>query len=331
MFKNSKDFRSVVLFTGSLMAMCTALYKSMDNITAHNFITAKDSLTAVFSYLVIGGWTGCILSVFCSYAVGKKIIDNTFNKIVFKNRKMHIQAMISGIISALSTLFFLWGCQFGDPGTLIALSTPVMLYAFAYDRFIHQTRSNTIVPLLLALIGSSMAAFNGSLRITITAIILVLILSNGLATFAEIAEQSGVRASDGVNFFIWRSFWIAISGTILSVVISLLRGYYELLISTLTTSIKYIPFVTLTMIFVFIGVGLKLTLKKTYPVSIILLLSSTQVIFAFPIVIVGNKYYPGLFGAVSTDFFTLSIRILGLSLLICSVAILTNSNLDFKK
>jgi len=325
--KSKPLWQGNIIFLGLLVALFTAIYKSMDNIVVHNLITAKDGLTAAFSYLIVGGWTGVILGVIFSILFGKWLIDKDFNGIIWNNRKMHLQALISGGISAGSTLFLLWGNQFGDPSALVALSTAVMVYTVAYDVITGQTKFRHIaVPIFGAIIGGALAAFNGSLAVTTTGILFVLIISNGLAAISEIAEQNGVRASDGVNLFIWRFFWLATTGTIIALAISATRGYTNLLFVTISNAINHIPFIGLTMFFVFLGIGLKLTLKKNNAVSIILLISSAQIVLAFPITIVGELVKPGLFGGIPTNPWVWIIRFIGASILIWSIFQLRETN-----
>ena len=325
--KSKPLWQGSVVFLGLLVALFSAVYKSMDNIVVHNYITAEDGLTAAFSYLIVGGWTGVILGVVFSMMFGKRLIDKDFNGIVWNNRKMHLQALISGGISAGSTLFLLWGNQFGDPGALVALSTAVMVYTVAYDVATGQTKFRYIAaPMFGAMVGGALAAFSGSLAITATGILFVLVISNGLAAVSEVAEQKGARASDGVNLFIWRFFWLAATGTVIALVVSAARGYTDLLFATVSNAVNYIPFIGLTMFFVFLGIGLKLTLKKDNAVSVILLISSAQVVLAFPITIIGEWVKPGLFGGIPTDPLVWIVRFVGAGILVWSIFRLRETN-----
>lgn len=318
--KSKPMWQGGVLFLGLLVALFSAVYKSMDNIVVHNYITAEDGLTAAFSYLIVGGWTGCILGFVFSILFGKRLIDKDFNSIQWKNKKMHFQAFISGGISAGSTLFLLWGNQFGDPSTLVALSTAVIVYTVAYDVATRQTKFRYIVvPMLGAMLGGALATFSGSLAVTATGFLFVLVISNGLAAVSEVAEQKGARASDGVNLFIWRFFWLATTGTMIAIVVSGARGYSDLLFSTVSNALNYIPFIGLTMFFVFLGIGLKMTLKKDNAVSVILLISSAQIVLAFPITIIGEWIKPGLFGGIPTNPLVWIVRFVGAGILVWSI------------
>jgi len=311
-----------------LAAVFTAVYKTMDNITVHNYIVAKDQLTQAFSYLVVGGWTGVVFGLMFSLLFGKRFIDPDFNGLVFRNRDMHWQAMIAGVISAGSTLFLLWGNQLGDPSMLIALGSGVIVFTSLYDVMSKKAKASKLFyPAMLVVVGSALAAFGGSLKVTLTGVLYVVILSNGLAALSEVVEQKGVRASDGVNFFLWRFIWLASTGTVLAIVVSGLRGYSGMLLETVASGAKYIPFIALTMFFVFLGIGLKLVAKKSKAVSEVLIVLSIQMILGYPITVIGNRFKPGLFGEVPSQLWIWGIRLVGAILIIKAIQILRKQDL----
>ena len=306
-----------------LAAIFTAIYKAMDNITVHNYAVAPDGLTAAFAYLIVGSWTGVISGVVFALLFGQKLLDPEFKGITFRNPVMHRAAMIAGFISAGSTLFLLWGNQFGDPSVLIALGNTQILFVVGYDVLkgnvlLKQVRA----PMFLVLIGSMMAAFSGSLYVTLAGFLFVVVLSNGLGTFSEVVEQQGARASDGVNFFIWRFAWLATCGTILAFVTSILRGKLPMLMEAMAHLARYELWIVVTMFFVFLGIGLRLVLKKKYAITVVLLIVSLQMILGYPITLIGNAIIPGLFGDIPTDPIVWVIRALGALLMIWGIIVL---------
>jgi hypothetical protein len=314
------------IIIGSLAALCTAIYKALDNYAVHNLILASDSLTAILAYLVIGSWTGLITGIIFSVFLGEKLIDPDFKGIIFNNFEMHRQAFVAGSISSGSTLFLLLGNQLGDPSVLIALANLTVLYTLLYDIWKKQTTlAQTIIPLTLMTIGGMASAFNGSMAITGLGLFYIVIVSNGLAAYSEVIEQNGVRVSDSVNFFIWRFFWLAITGTSIAIFTSLARGYSDLLAQTIYKSLVYLPWVVATMFFVFLGVGLKLYLKKTQAVSIVLLILSVQIILGYPITLIGNLIQPGVFGAIPDDTWIWSIRLIGSIFIISGIILFQRS------
>lgn len=312
--------KAKVFAVGLLAAFCTAIYRSLDNFTVHNLITAPDKLTAAFAYLIIGGWTGVIAGTVFSLLLGRKLIDDKFRKIVFDNRRMHWSAFISGSISAGSTLFILLGNQLGDPSVIAALSSLDIVYTALYDIFTKQAKwKDLFLPSVVTITGGMMAGFSGSLSVTAIGLFYVAVVSNGLSAFSEIIEQKGVRGSDSVNLFIWRFFWLALTGTILAIAVSLQRGYLSLLVATIRQGIIHLPWVITTMFFVFVGLGLKLYLKGEQAVSVVLLILSAQIILAYPITIIGERLQPGLFGGLPTTSIW-AIRIVGAILIIFGIS-----------
>ena len=321
--KSKPLWRQSLLVLVILAAIFTAVYKSMDNITVHNFITASDGLTAAFAYLVIGSWVGAISGGVFALLFGKKLVDPDFEKIQVGSRQMQILALITGAISAGSTLFLLWGNQFGDPSVMISLGNAVILYTLLFEVVKRRIDAKSVwFPAVLVMLGGMMAAFGGSLQITLIGFFFVLVVSNGLTAFSEIVEQKGTQISDGVNFFLWRFFWLAVTGTTLAFSVSAIRGHLPLLVSTILVGIHYIPWITLTMFFVFLGVGLKLVAKKKNAVSLVLVVLSLQIVLGFPITILGSWLVPGLFGVVPTSLTVWLVRLLGAGLIILGVYIL---------
>lgn len=321
--------RNDAIAVGSIAAFCTAIYRSLDNYTVHNLITSSDKLTAAFAYLIVGGWTGVITGTIFSLAVGRKLIDPDFAGIVIRNSEMHRQAFISGSISAGSTLFIMLGNQIGDPSVVIALVNLTVVYTILYDTFTKQVQFQQLfIPSALIVIGGMMAAFNGSFAVTFLGFFYVVIVSNGLDAYSGIVEVKGVRASDSVNLYIWRFFWLAFTGTILAIFVSLIRGYLGLLSQTVQGALVHLPWVIVTMFFVFLGMGLKFYLKKTQAVSVVLLILSTQLFLAYPITIFGSWIQPGMFGNVPTPPIIWLTRIIGSILIISGIVHLRRSGLS---
>lgn len=319
--------KNSAIVIGLLAALCTAIFRALDNYVVHNLILASDNLTAVLAYLVIGSWTGLITSIIFSISFGNKLIDPDFKGLVFNNFEMHCQAFIAGSISSGRTLFLLLGNQLGDPSVLIALASLTVLYTLLYDIWKKQTTlAQTMLPLVLMIIGAAASAFNGSISITALGLFYVVIISNGLAACSEAIEQNGVRASDSVNFFIWRFFWLAITGTAIAIVTSLVRGYSDLLVQTIYKSLAYLPWVIALMFFVFVGVGLKLYLKKTHAVSIVLLILSVQIILGYPITLLGNLFQPGIFGNIPNDINIWAIRAIGSICIVLGIVLFQRSS-----
>jgi hypothetical protein len=311
--------RKNAIVIGSISSLCTAVYKSLDNYTMHNLITAPDNLTAAFAYLIIGGWTGVISMGVFSLVFGK-LIDPTFTGITINNPKMHRQALISGSISAFTTLFVMLGNQIGDPSAIVALANLTVIYTIIHDIKKKQTTLKQIlIPSILVVAGGMFAAFNGSLTVTALGFFYVVILSNGLDAYTKIVETSGIKDSDSVNLLFWRFFWLALTGTVLALFVSFFTGHLKLLYLTVQGGIIHLHWVVMTMFFVFLGMGLSFYMRKAKPLSMVLLITSTQILFTYPITILGSWIQPKIFGDIFISPMIWLIRGIGLTLIILGI------------
>ena len=305
-----------------LSAFFTAIYKTMDNITVHNYIVAPDGLTAAFAYLTIGGWIGVIFGIIFSLALGRKL-DPDFKRVVFNNSQMHKRALICGFVGAIQTLFLLWGNQLGDPSMIIAMGSGVMLYTACYDLITKQTNIKQILlPTIVVILGSMMTTYGGSLAITALGFLFVVVIANGFEAAGEIYSQQGVRKSDSINFFLWRFFWIATIGTILAITVSAIRGMFPLYIQTMVSGIPYGIFIALTMFFVFLGIGLSFVAKKNDAITKVLIGRSPQIVLGFVFTWIGNWIFPGLFGSIPGNLIVWIVRAIGAILLVWGIYIL---------
>lgn len=305
-----------------LAGLFTAGFRATDNIILHNQIVAVDKMTAVSAYLVVGGWTGVVCGIVFSLLFGRKIVDRKFAGFVLRNRRMQIQALVSGGISAFATLGILRGSQETDPGVIIAFSSLTVLLTAFYDVFKKQLALRTFwLPAIVAVLGCALATFGGgSLSATIVVVVSILLVNNPLTAASEIFEQTGTRASDGVNFFVWRFFWLATTGTIAVIAVALARGYSGMLLDTATGAISSgstMIWIALAMLCVFLGIGLKLAAKKEEGVAVsyvLILVLSTQILLGIPITIVGDRIQPEIFGVVPTEPSVWIVRVAGMAL-----------------
>lgn len=310
------SIRSSVVVMSLVASFFIALFRTMDNVTMHSFILADDPVVAVLAYLVVGGWTGVLVGISLASTVGR-LVDPNFRGISFSNNVMHWRAGLAGLAGAASTMFVLWGNQFGDPSGIIALANTTLVYTLAFELLTKKLSFGRIAtPTILVFLGSSLAAFTGSVIVTLWGFLLVAVFSNGFGAVGELIEQKGVQVSDGVNMYLWRFLWLAASGTVLAFVITSLTGQVPHLLTTMSLALRYVWWIVLLMICVFFGMGLKLTLKKDNSVSVILLATTAQVVLGFPLTWFGDLVSPGIFGPIPTDLTTWLVKIGGAALLL---------------
>jgi hypothetical protein len=296
----------------------------MDNITVHHFITDPDRFTAAFAYLIVGSWTVTITGFIIAPFAGK-YVDSDFTTIISRDVRLHVYAIFAGISAAVSTFFALLSYQTGDPSALVALSGATLVYIAIYDALRTKGISHVIfVPILISVIGSGMAAYTGSLVTTLSSLITMLLLSNSFGALSEIIEQRGVQRvgatkNCSTSLMLWRFLWMAISGTVMAFTVAAFRGRLGYLVFALEHALSALPFVILTMTVVFFAIGIKMVVKKTSLLSATLLIISSQVIFAYPITILGELAHPGLFGGLPSSFWVWIIRVAGAILLVCGI------------
>lgn len=304
-----------------LAGLFTAGSKAIDNVVVHSQIVAVDKFTAISAYLIVGGWTGVVCSIVFSLLFGRKVIDPNFAGFMLRNKGMQFQALVSGGISAVATLGLLRGSQEADPSVIIAFGSLTVLMTAFYDVFKKQLALRKFwLPGIIAVLGCILATFGGSLSATIVVVVSVLLVNNPLTAASEIFEQTGTRASDGVNFFVWRFFWLATTGTIVAIAVALTRGYPGMLLDTVAGAISSgstMTWIALTMLCVYLGIGLKLVAKAKEGVAVsyvFLLVMSTQILLGIPITIAGDRIQPEIFGVVPTEPSVWIVRLVGMAL-----------------
>ncbi|MBI4033130.1 MAG: hypothetical protein HY377_01265 [Candidatus Blackburnbacteria bacterium] len=305
-----------------LAGLFTAGFRATDNIIVHNQIIAVDKMTAVSAYLIVGGWTGVVCSIVFSLLFGKKVLDPKFAGFMLRNKGMQVYALVTGGISAFVTLGLLRGSQEADPSVIIAFSSLAVLMTVFYDVSKNQLALRKFwLSGVVSMLGCILATFGGSLSATIVVVVSVLLVSNPLKAVSTVLEQRGARASkDGVNFLVWRLFWLATTGTIAAISIALARGYWSVLLDTMGGAISSgstMIWIALTMLCVYLGIGFDVVAKKKEGVAVsyvLILVTSTQVLLGIPITFIGVRIQPEIFGVVPTEPSVWIVRLAGIAL-----------------
>lgn len=321
---------------GLVAAFLTALFKSMDNVTVRHLITSDDRVTGAFAYLIIGS-LAVTVSGFALAPFFARTLDAKFRGLVVRNARIHAHAATAASLAACSTFFGLLAYQTGDPSALVALSGAVLIYIALYDSLKYPGLFSRIrLPVAIAVMGSGMAAFTGSVNTTLASVALMLVFSNGFSAASEIVEQRGMENRDGskncaISLMLWRFLYMAAASIVLAFAVSAFRGRESELLATIGRSVSALPFVVATMMVVFFAIGIKMVIKSAELLTATLLTISLQVVFAYPITIVGELVSPGLFGGLPNSWVVWIVRISGASLLIWGFLVVKKYDTEFRK
>ena len=302
-----------------IVAFVSAAYMVNDSHIMHNIVVSPDPFSAVVAYLTVGGMAGLLLNwVFCQTPLGK-VIDPSFTGITLMNRKAQLSAFLSGAIGALSTLFLLWGSQIFDPSLVLPLGNIAIFFVFLYE--VSGSKVNfrqAIVPVVLVVLGAMLFTYNpvAGTFISWTGFLVLVLLKNGVTAIGEILEQTGVLSGDATSFGFWRFFWLTITGTILAVTVSLIRGQFATYLTALGAAVHGLPWIALTMFLVFFGVGLKNAAKKYTNVSNVMMFMTIPIVLGLPLTLLVNIFWPGTFVGVTFDVLTIVIRLAGALLIL---------------
>lgn len=308
-----------------LSAVFGAFYLANDTFIMHNVIVyPADTFTAVAFYLITGGWIGFLCMLVYASTIGRRLIDKNYTGLTFGTRKMQLLALVSGTISAGSTAFCLIGNQALDPSLVIALSAASVVYLAIYDFCKKRTDiKSIIVPILLVAVGSffsSVTNLSGGFVITWFGILIMIVGRCGTDALENVVSQEGGNHTDSLNFVLWRFFWLALSGTVIMLLIAFARGKIDELIEMRYVFIPALPWILLTMFLVFFSLSLRQkAMENNTAVSKINLVLNFKTALGIPIALCINAVYPGIFGNLPLDLYVWVIRALGVSLIIWGV------------
>ncbi len=316
----------MVFWNALMAAVFTALYSVNDNLIMHNVILCpEDKFTAVSFYLMMGGWIGVICNYGYSVFLGKKI-DKEYAGFNVGNFKMQIFAFTAGILSASSTVFYLVGSQNLDPSLVLCLANISILYLVIYDVLLKYIKiQEVILPALIVIAGSALSSItrlSGGMQITLLGITVLLLGRYLTMSCQQIIKQRGVRASDAVIFHFWRFVWLSFSGTCLMLIIAFSRDKLDLLIAMRKLVFPTLPWILVTMFFVFFSSVLENKAIKTGAVSKVALILNSQIVMGIPLTLMGDVFKPGVFGEIPREPFVWLIRLIGVLLIILGITFL---------
>jgi hypothetical protein len=300
-----------------LSALLMASYMINDTYIMQNVIRSTDPFSCVMAYLTLGSVVGLTINFFLCHTLVGKWVDPSFERINWISGKAQWSAIITGVIGSITTLFLLWGSQIFDPSIVLPLSNLYILYVVIYDVLAGKVAFRNIwLPALLVVGGAMLFTFDfqAGVFVSITGLLVLLVCRNGLNALAKILEQKGAIASDAISFSFWRFFWLTVSGLVIVVVMTTVRGMWPEYLRALLTGLVGWKWVVLTMVLVFFATGFENFAKRYELVSVVVMVLTMPVVLGVPFTALINWFWPGTFVGVPTDYLGWLVRLVGAGL-----------------
>jgi uncharacterized membrane protein len=316
--------RKVSYVTFALIAsVFYVLYNVFDNANLHG------PLKNFYSYSIVGGIIGIIVTFVLGRIIGKKIEpDFTGFKILPKKAMMF--ALGAGIIGSVMTAFYLLSSSLYDPSIITPLTQTALIYLLLVDSlFIEKTSPNLteIESIIIIIIGSFLVTFNTA-QVNLLAIPLMLVFYNLFLVCYVILKQKGMRVIgvDAVNFRLWMMIFLSVFLIIISSSITILNGTFSNVIGLIITNFtNYLPWVILSMAFVFFFFVFDLKALKIGKASLVQSLESLSIILAIPITLIASYFLPNVFGIIEWNAYSWLVKISGAVLILAGIIVVSLS------
>ncbi|OGC78011.1 hypothetical protein A2619_02915 [candidate division WWE3 bacterium RIFOXYD1_FULL_39_9] len=313
--------------SGIVLALMAALFEAFvlisDTNVMTNVITHEQGIVAVLVYLTMGSWIGVTLNYVYNRLFGPTI-DPTFTGEKWIGGTQGLWVAVAGITGALGTFAYLFVAGKGDPSILIALSNVSLIYLALYDAKDYRGKSVVLVVIAAAmvLIGAGLASVNNlgaGLTITVMDLVLLVVFRGGFKAIGSIAIFKVRETENMVNVAFWRFVWLAITGTVLTLLVA---GYLGVLDEyfALMTGVwwKAFPWVMLTMFLAYGGNTLAIVAQKYERASTVSMITNANNVMAVPVTLVAAWALPGMFDLPEGAVIWL-LRLIGSALIVLGI------------
>jgi len=312
-------------FTSALIA---ALTTSIDSIISKNYI--KDSWAFSFSLFFVGATVTFLISIILSIqskgkSLGSKIIDPSFKRLRLVQKSELKYHMVAGIMNAVNTIAYcaLISIVF-EPSVLLSFSQIVILYLLMMES-ITEKNVPTLAEIQSAVIvtfGAILASISLKGEIEPISLALVFLVINPTWALFSIYQRKlkmmkiNHKPNDSINIRFWNvAFSCLFTGIILFAYDSIMG--YNHLITGVSLSIKYFPWVGLTMFVTFFAYVFYIRALGLGKASINNAIRASAIIFAVPFSIILTLYF-GI-PSFSTDPVMLIIKLIGMTLIVLGI------------
>ena len=167
-----------------IAAVATAIYLTIDTYIMHHVILNEDPWIPVFTYLIMGGWTGTIcfwvfnkiIKSFTAWGVINWSTVKDYKGFSIGCRKSQLFALTTGSLGAISTFFCLIGNKTLDASLVTAFNGVSIFYLAFIDSRRKKVNIKTLgIPLILIIVGSFAASVSGGFVFTLFGLAIMLL------------------------------------------------------------------------------------------------------------------------------------------------------------
>ena len=312
-------------FASSLIA---ALTTSIDSIISRNYI--KDPWAFSFSLFFVGAVVTFLISIILSIqskgkSLGSKIIDPSFKRLRLVQKSELKHHVAAGITNAVNTIAYcaLISIVF-EPSVLLSFSQIVILYLLMIES-ITEKNVPTLAEIQSAVIvtfGAILASISLKGEIEPISLVLVFLVINPTWALFSIYQRKlkmmkiNHKPNDSINIRFWNVLFSCLFTGIILFAYDTIMGYTHL-ITGISLSIKYFPWVGLTMFVTFFAYVFYIRALGLGKASINNAIRASTIIFAVPFSIILTLYF-GI-PSFSTDPVMLIIKLIGMILIVLGI------------
>lgn len=322
--------------------LLAGVYASLDNYVVTHPLSHPERTTTAYSYVILGGWLGVIITLLGGILVGNRFGFNYLDLSLGLNPMV----ILSGIVGGISTVLFLLASIEHNPGIVVPFSRTSLFYIVLFESiFIIKKEPSIlgILGLLLIPIGAYLIVSPRRKKVaeqekstdhsSKSNYYLLWLMSVFIALYVLFRKEvMGTGEVDVINFRFWLALWLAIVMTLFAVGQSYLeRRLVERLRFLISRFRGAFLTVFISMTIVFLSFILELeAYRRGGPAWIVASYTALDSVAAFLIAFVLNfssrEDLSTAFGDPMADLTTWGVRFVGVLLIVLAVVLISLSN-----
>jgi drug/metabolite transporter (DMT)-like permease len=308
-----------------LAGVAQAFVRVGDKVVMQHHIQSNDVILKSSAYIIVGAWIGVIIGFLIFAPFLGKHLDRKYTGILLQNKSMHTSALGSGFLAAVGTFLGFLAIDQISPGVTAAMLSITVFWTIVFDRRKGQLLSQKFLGIAFLGVAGLILILISSSPIKTGALVLAMYFAiTFIYAGSEMFEQNGARASDAVNFHLWRMFYLASFGTILAIMFSLYRKNLSQLLDLIQNMIFGWGgfWALLVMFFAFLGFSLYFEIKARVGQAVspaFLVQLQVMIVLSTLITFVGDYFSPNIFGELQIPEYGIYGWVTGIILLGISV------------